>query len=177
MPRRLVNSLRMRYVFSKQLLIGNEMEMSKRMTEITEAVKQGDAGRILGLPKTIGWPAACISDEQAKLAFQLATLDLEPSQSTPSLIVDGDGAIVAQVMERNVEGFNDKDRLAEMWARARLLAHAPKMYEALRLIACQSPGSDYPAEEAVAFMREFAREVMAEARGIKVSAPAELGAR
>lgn len=119
-----------------------------------------------------GWPAAAISDERARLAFQRARGDLKVAGTTPSVLVDKDDNIVAQVFERKAEGLDEKDQTAEMWARARLLAQAPKMYEALRIIANQAIGPEYTAEEVLQFIKQHAREVMTEARGAKAQSAA-----
>lgn len=53
----------------------------------------------------------------------------------------------------------------ELKANAHLIAAAPDLLEALRIIGVQSLGSDWSAEQAVAFMKEHARAAIAKATG------------
>lgn len=50
---------------------------------------------------------------------------------------------------------------AMIMATARLIASAPDLLEALRTIACQSIGDDWTAEQAVAFIKQHARDAIA----------------
>lgn len=48
-------------------------------------------------------------------------------------------------------------------ANAKLIAAAPDLLAALQIIASQSIGDDWTAEQAVAFVKQFSREVIAKA--------------
>ncbi len=56
-------------------------------------------------------------------------------------------------------------KLDEMNANAHLIAAAPAMYEALRTIKNQSLGSDWTAEQALDFIKQHAKEALAQAEG------------
>ena len=94
------------------------------------------------MPLAHGWPNAGITRTEAVRAFQRAFRPLRVCTSTPSFIINSEDEIVAQTFQRSTEELNDKDHLAEMWARACLLAAAPKMYEALNDIVRQLEGHD-----------------------------------
>jgi len=78
-----------------------------------------------------GWPAAGIDSTEAARAFKRATSPLKVCDSTPSLIENEAGDIVAQTFERYDVDVTDKGRTAEMWARAQVLASAPALLKAL----------------------------------------------
>lgn len=60
--------------------------------------------------------------------------------------------------------FNADD---ENLANARLIAAAPELLEALQVIASQSLGDDWTAEQAITFVKEHARSAIAKATGGK----------
>ena len=77
-----------------------------------------------------GFPAAGINETDGRKGYDLArSTVMRPSDSTPSLIVDENGGIVAQTFERT--GEVDNVRVAEMWHRAKLLASMPAMLDLL----------------------------------------------
>ena len=77
------------------------------------------------------WTAAGITAEQTKAAMERAKMPLRTCAHTPSLVQTFDGDIVVQVVERQDGLLGSRDQLAEMWARAFLVASAPEMLEAL----------------------------------------------
>lgn len=136
------------------------------MTALQITTNQADPKFPVGVR---GWPCAGISDERAAKAHQRALADLRVAEHDPSLIATSDDKIVAKAIDRKDENLYGKDLTAEMWARARLMSCAPKMYKALQVIANQSTGPDYTPEEAMQFVKQFAKEILVEARGHMVT--------
>ena len=62
---------------------------------------------------------------------------------------------------------NDCEMFSEIRANAHIIAAAPAMYEALRLIKNQSIGDDWTAEQAIAWIKQCAKTTLAQARRIK----------
>lgn len=67
------------------------------------------------------------------------------------------------LMVKRAEAFGSTSD--EIDANAALIAASPDLYEALRVIATQSLGPDWTAEQAYTFMRQHARAALAKAEG------------
>ncbi len=83
-----------------------------------------------------------------------------------NFVIGPDLGRVAMMMNlKGAHGLGGRRSGAESAANCRLIAAAPDLLGALQVCASQSIGADWTAEQALAFIRQHARDAIAKATG------------
>jgi hypothetical protein len=86
-------------------------------------------------------------------------------QDRETFNIFADGFVSATCQVSRMENSTRSTSGSETTANARLIAAAPDLLEALRVCASQSIGADWTPEQALAFIKQHARAVIAKVTG------------